>query len=183
MRTLPDMKARIRVILCHIRDAVLQCCYQPATALGWLTEGLWVSIIALVPLFFLPFCLRGFYPPKALLLQVLALLLLAAAAGAWLLRQDRSRTRPLRNLFPTTLHRAVFAFALVGIYGIAAALQGCMEAPLNWPLRAVAFAAGVAAVWPTNFAVDLAGIAVVLALLAWTVRTDRRRLAPVTAVA
>jgi TRAP-type uncharacterized transport system fused permease subunit len=77
----------------------------------------------------------------------------------------------------------VFAFALVGIYGIAAALQGCMEAPLNWPLRAVAFAAGVAAVWPTNLAVDLAGIAVVLALLAWTVRTDRRGPAPVAAVA
>ena len=77
----------------------------------------------------------------------------------------------------------VFVFALVGIYGIAAALQGCMEAPLNWPLRAVAFAAGVAAVWPTNLAVDLAGIAVVLALLAWTVRTDRRRPAPVAAVA
>jgi len=69
----------------------------------------------------------------------------------------------------------VFAFALVGIYGIAAALQGCMEAPLNWPLRAVAFAAGVAAVWPANLTVDAAGVVVVVGLLAWTVRTDRRR--------
>jgi TRAP-type uncharacterized transport system fused permease subunit len=75
----------------------------------------------------------------------------------------------------------VFAFALVGIYGLAAALQGCMEAPLNWPLRALAFAAGVATVWPASIAVDLAGVAVVLALLAWSVRQDRRRSAPAPA--
>ncbi len=68
----------------------------------------------------------------------------------------------------------VFAFALVGVYGIAAALQGCMEAPLSWPLRAVAFGAGVAAVWPSDLLVDLTGVAVVLALLFWSVRSDRR---------
>jgi hypothetical protein len=56
-----------------------------------------------------------------------------------------------------------------------------MEAPLNWPLRAVAFAAGVATVWPADLAVDVAGVAVVLGLLAWTVRTDRRRPQPVAA--
>jgi TRAP transporter 4TM/12TM fusion protein len=77
----------------------------------------------------------------------------------------------------------VFCFALVGIYGIASALQGCMESRLNWPLRGVAFAAGVAAVWPANLAVDVAGVVVVLALLAWTVRTDRHRARLVTAAA
>jgi len=71
----------------------------------------------------------------------------------------------------------VFAFALVGIYGIAAAMQGCMEAPLNWPLRIVAFAAGVATVWPAMLAVDVAGALVVLGLLVWTVRADRARMA------
>jgi len=50
-----------------------------------------------------------------------------------------------------------------------------MEAPLNWPLRGLAFAAGVATLWPGNLAVDLVGVVVVLALLGWTVRTDRRR--------
>jgi TRAP-type uncharacterized transport system fused permease subunit len=69
----------------------------------------------------------------------------------------------------------VFCFALVGIYGIAAALQGCMEAPLNWPLRGVSFAAGVAAVWPGSLVVDAVGVTVVLGLLAWTVRRDRSR--------
>ena len=69
----------------------------------------------------------------------------------------------------------VFCFALVGIYGIAAALQGCMEAPLNWPLRGVSFAAGVGAVWPGSLVVDVVGVAVVLGLLAWTVRRDRSR--------
>ena len=69
----------------------------------------------------------------------------------------------------------IFAFALIGIYGVAAALQGCMEAPLNWPLRAFAFAAGATVLWPTAVAVDLAGVVAVTFLLAWTVRADRRR--------
>jgi TRAP-type uncharacterized transport system fused permease subunit len=69
----------------------------------------------------------------------------------------------------------VFLFALVGIYGMAAALQGCMETPLNWPLRVVAFAAGVAAVWPAGVMIDVGGATVVLVLLAWSVRRDRRR--------
>ncbi len=69
----------------------------------------------------------------------------------------------------------IFAFALVGIYGIAAALQGCMEAPLNWPLRALAFAAGIAAIWPANLLVDVAGVLVILAVLAWTVKKDKSK--------
>ncbi|TVQ37087.1 MAG: TRAP transporter fused permease subunit [Geminicoccaceae bacterium] len=69
----------------------------------------------------------------------------------------------------------VFAFALVGVYGIAAALQGCMEAPLNPILRLVAFAGGVASVWPGHLLVDVIGVAVVLSLLAWTVYQDKQR--------
>jgi TRAP transporter 4TM/12TM fusion protein len=70
----------------------------------------------------------------------------------------------------------VFAFATIGIYGIAAALQGCMEAPLNPLLRALAFLAGVASVWPGSWTVDVAGAVGVLLLLAWSVRVDRRRM-------
>lgn len=53
----------------------------------------------------------------------------------------------------------VFGFALVGIYAVAGALQGWMEAPLNWLLRAAAMAAGVAAMWPASLAVNAAGVA------------------------
>ena len=42
----------------------------------------------------------------------------------------------------------IFGFAVVGIYALAAGLQGCMEHPLGWPLRAVALAAGLACLWP-----------------------------------
>ncbi len=69
----------------------------------------------------------------------------------------------------------VFLFALIGVYGIAAAMQGCMEAPLNPLLRIVAFCAGVASVWPGEIVVDLIGASIVLLLLAWSVRRDRAR--------
>jgi len=120
---LPNMKVRTRAILCRIRDAVQQCHSQPAAALSRLTEGLWLAIIALVPLFFLPFCLRSFYPPKAMLLQVLALLLLTTAAGTWLLNpQQRTSARSLRRMLPTGLHRAVAAFAVAAIIATALSL-------------------------------------------------------------
>ena len=64
----------------------------------------------------------------------------------------------------------VFAFAVFGIYGLAAGLQGCMERPIGWPLRAVALAAGIACMWPYSIAVQLAGVAVVIALLILSVK-------------
>ncbi len=67
----------------------------------------------------------------------------------------------------------VFAVALVGIYGLAAALQGCMEAPLSWPMRALTLGAGIATVWPTHVAVDLLGVGIILLLLARTIQLDR----------
>jgi TRAP transporter 4TM/12TM fusion protein len=66
---------------------------------------------------------------------------------------------------------AVFAFGVVGIYGLSAALAGAMEGPMSWPLRIVAGAAGAAALWPGLLAANLAGAATVLALLAWSIRT------------
>lgn len=67
----------------------------------------------------------------------------------------------------------VFAVAVVGIYALAAALQGCMEAPLNIFYRAVAGAAGIACLWPDSLAINLAGVAGTAALLAWNVRSLR----------
>ena len=64
----------------------------------------------------------------------------------------------------------IFAFAVVGIYALAAALQGCMETPLGWPLRFVAGAAGLACLWPGLLAANIAGALLIAALLAWNIR-------------
>ena len=59
----------------------------------------------------------------------------------------------------------VTGFAVFGIYALAAGMQGCMERPLNLALRVVALAAGVACLWPFSLPVNLAGMAVTIALL------------------
>ena len=64
----------------------------------------------------------------------------------------------------------IFAFAVFGIYALAASLQGCMERPIGWIFRAFAFAAGVACLWPNDLLVNGAGVVAVIALLAWNVR-------------
>jgi TRAP-type uncharacterized transport system fused permease subunit len=71
----------------------------------------------------------------------------------------------------------VFAFALVGIYALAAALHGWMEAPLSRPARAVAAAIGIACLWPGALAVNLIGLASLVALFAyhlWEARPAQR---------
>jgi TRAP-type uncharacterized transport system fused permease subunit len=64
----------------------------------------------------------------------------------------------------------VFGFAVVGVYAIAAALQGCMEKPLGVVMRMAAFAAGVAALWPAMVLVNVVGIAAVVAVLVWNIK-------------
>ena len=59
----------------------------------------------------------------------------------------------------------IFGFALFGIYGLAAGLQGCMERPLNPLLRILALVAGVACLWPWSLIANIAGVAGVVALL------------------
>ncbi|MEM7566180.1 MAG: TRAP transporter fused permease subunit [Pseudomonadota bacterium] len=76
----------------------------------------------------------------------------------------------------------IFLKGVVGVYGLSAFLEGHMEAPLGWPARIVAGVAGAAALWPQAPLVNAAGIAVTIALLALSVRTDRTRMAtPVAA--
>ena len=69
----------------------------------------------------------------------------------------------------------IFGKACVGTYALAAFFEGHMETPLNWPLRLLAGVAGVAALWPGSALVDIAGVLVTAALLAWSVRADRAR--------
>ncbi|RYH01701.1 TRAP transporter fused permease subunit [Salipiger sp. IMCC34102] len=71
----------------------------------------------------------------------------------------------------------VFGFATVGVYALAAGLQGCMEARLRLPLRAVALAAGLACLWPGHLVINVVGVVATLALLA----VSRRSAAPVRA--
>ena len=65
----------------------------------------------------------------------------------------------------------VFAFAVVGVYGFAAALQGCMEKPLGPVMRLLALGGGLAALWPAAIVVNIAGVLAVIALLVWNIKT------------
>ena len=64
----------------------------------------------------------------------------------------------------------VFAFAVVGVYAIAAALQGCMEKPFGPIMRAVALIAGFAALWPGMLMLNIAGLAATVGLLIWNIK-------------
>jgi TRAP transporter 4TM/12TM fusion protein len=67
----------------------------------------------------------------------------------------------------------IFAFALVGIYGLAGALQGWMEARVPLILRGAAAAGGVACLWPNAIAVNFIGLATVAAVLALNLSAGR----------
>jgi TRAP-type uncharacterized transport system fused permease subunit len=68
----------------------------------------------------------------------------------------------------------ISAFAAVGVYGVAAGMEGWMEARLGWPLRLLAFGAGAAALWPAAPLVNVAGAAGVAALFALSLVLERR---------
>jgi TRAP transporter 4TM/12TM fusion protein len=70
----------------------------------------------------------------------------------------------------------ITGFALFGIYGLAAGLHGWMEERLAWPLRAASLAAGVAAMWPYDVRVNIAGVAAVFVIfLASKMLSSRQR--------
>ena len=71
----------------------------------------------------------------------------------------------------------ISAFAFVGIYALAASLQGCLEYRVGLPLRAVLLAAGIACIMPVGLLIQAASASLVIALLVWNVTTGRR-LAP-----
>tara|TARA_R110002111_G_scaffold199925_2_gene265323 strand:+ start:930 stop:3023 length:2094 start_codon:yes stop_codon:yes gene_type:complete len=59
----------------------------------------------------------------------------------------------------------IFAFGLLGIYAISAALQGCMERPFGWVMRALSLVAGIASFWPGSLVLNIGGAVAVVALL------------------
>ena len=68
----------------------------------------------------------------------------------------------------------LFAIAMLGLCALGAALEGHFEAPLAWPLRLLLAAAGVALLWPDTPFLEAVGALLVIALLAWNIRQDRR---------
>ncbi len=72
-----------------------------------------------------------------------------------------------------TLAVIVFLFSAVGIYGLAGAIQGCLERPIGPAPRALVGAAGVACLWPAGLVVNLAGLAIVLGLFAYNIGSAR----------
>ncbi|MXQ06408.1 TRAP transporter fused permease subunit [Alphaproteobacteria bacterium GH1-50] len=75
----------------------------------------------------------------------------------------------------------IFAFAVFGIYGLAAALQGCMERPIGIVMRALIGVAGVACLWPGDLLINAAGAAAVVALLIFNIKMGKPRPAPANA--
>ena len=72
----------------------------------------------------------------------------------------------------------VFGFAIIGIYGLAAGLQGACEYPLPIIRRIIIALAGIACMWPAgSILINLAGAAVVIASLALNVTIDKKRIA------
>ncbi len=64
----------------------------------------------------------------------------------------------------------VFVFAVFGVYAIAAALQGCMEKRFGPVMRVLAFAAGLAALWPAVLILNVLGVAATIGLLVWNIK-------------
>lgn len=61
----------------------------------------------------------------------------------------------------------IFAFAAVALYAFAAAMQGYLESPLNWPMRLLAATAAVAMLYPGLRELHIAGLLVFVCMLWW----------------
>ncbi|PLX38776.1 MAG: C4-dicarboxylate ABC transporter permease [Hyphomicrobiales bacterium] len=68
----------------------------------------------------------------------------------------------------------IFLIATLGVYALGAAIEGHMEAPLNWPLRILLGAAGIALVWPNTPLLEIGGAIVVLTIFGFNIAADRK---------
>ncbi|SFS19564.1 TRAP transporter permease [Yoonia litorea] len=64
----------------------------------------------------------------------------------------------------------IFAFGVVGVYGLSAALQGCMEKPFGVVMRIIVGVAGAAALWPGLMLVNIIGALAVIGLLIFNIK-------------
>jgi len=65
-------------------------------------------------------------------------------------------------------------FAFFAIYALAGAIDGHMEAPVGWPMRAVLFVLGVAMMWPNERLFHLSGLAIFAVYLTVNILASRR---------
>jgi TRAP transporter 4TM/12TM fusion protein len=68
----------------------------------------------------------------------------------------------------------LFGVALLGVWGLGAAIEGYFEAPIPWYGRAGLLAGGVALIWPAHPTLNLVAAVVVVALLALNAVAARR---------
>lgn len=94
------------------------------------------------------------------------------AKGLYLMPVLFAYTNFLGGPWIDVLH--VFVIAILGVYALGSAIEGHMEAPLNWPMRIFLFAAGVALLWPNNTLVEVIGAVGVIGVIVWNVRLDRK---------
>ncbi|HSP24421.1 MAG TPA: TRAP transporter fused permease subunit [Saliniramus sp.] len=94
------------------------------------------------------------------------------AKGLYLMPVLFAYTSFLGGPFWEVIH--IFVIAVIGVYALGAAIEGHMEASINWPMRIVLFAAGVALLWPNNTVVEVIGAIGVVSIIIWNVRLDRR---------
>ncbi len=66
-------------------------------------------------------------------------------------------------------------FALFAIYALGGAIDGYLEAPVGWLMRAALLAAGVALMWPEARMLHLAGLVAFAGLFALNLRAAQRR--------
>ena len=67
----------------------------------------------------------------------------------------------------------IFVFGVCGIYALNGALDGHLEAPVDWPYRALLAAAGLALLWPNASLFHCAGLTLLAAVLVPNLRASR----------
>lgn len=65
----------------------------------------------------------------------------------------------------------IFLFGVVGVYGMAGVLQGCLEKPIGWLARGLLCVASVACLWPDPLWINIAGALVVGMALLFNLRS------------
>jgi len=64
----------------------------------------------------------------------------------------------------------VFVFAALGIYAITGAIEGHLEAVLNWPLRVTCAALGVSLLWPLAWPWHVGAAITILVVWTWNIK-------------
>ncbi len=67
----------------------------------------------------------------------------------------------------------VFVFASIGVYALTGAIEGHLEAALNWPLRSACAALGATLLWPLAWPWHAGAAIAMLMILAWSMKMVR----------